>query len=161
MYRVDETLCSGCGTCVDICPMQAIAVKNGKAWIDQDMCVECGHCADVCPQNAISAVELPVPTRAAEEQEIVASGKPLPAEMIVQRPAVEVLPQAALASRALAFVGSAVVWMARNLLPVAAIAWKESRLQAANPPVSRRQAPLSSAAVSQRGGHRHRWGSRR
>lgn len=51
---VDESKCTGCETCVDECPTQAITVKNEKAKIDQDVCVECGSCIDICPSEAIS-----------------------------------------------------------------------------------------------------------
>ncbi|MDD1718668.1 MAG: 4Fe-4S binding protein [Methanoregulaceae archaeon] len=52
---VDETKCTGCETCVDECPTQAITVQNEKAKVDQDVCVECGSCVDICPSEAISA----------------------------------------------------------------------------------------------------------
>jgi ferredoxin len=52
--NVDETKCTGCETCVDECPTQAITVKNEKARVDQELCVECGSCMDICPSEAIS-----------------------------------------------------------------------------------------------------------
>jgi len=51
--KVDVKKCTGCGTCVDICPAQAIKIEKEKAVINDD-CVECGACINECPQGAIS-----------------------------------------------------------------------------------------------------------
>ena len=50
--KVDKAKCTGCGLCVDICPVKAIKVENAKAVID-DNCVECSACLSQCPQEAI------------------------------------------------------------------------------------------------------------
>ena len=52
---VDSDKCSGCKSCVDVCPTEAIAVNDdGKAVVDADACGECGACVDECPNEAIS-----------------------------------------------------------------------------------------------------------
>ena len=44
--------CTACGTCIDECPVDAIA--EGDIYvIDPDVCTDCGSCADVCPVEAI------------------------------------------------------------------------------------------------------------
>lgn len=45
--------CIGCGTCIDVCFVKAIEIKDGKAVISET-CRGCGRCVEVCPQNAIS-----------------------------------------------------------------------------------------------------------
>ena len=50
---VDKEKCTGCEACIEICPVEAISVNNGKAEISDD-CVECGSCVDECPNKAIS-----------------------------------------------------------------------------------------------------------
>ena len=51
---VDAGKCTGCETCVDSCPLDAITMKDGLAVIDPDTCGDCGACVDVCPVEAIS-----------------------------------------------------------------------------------------------------------
>jgi ferredoxin len=58
-YRpaVQETLCTGCETCVERCWFGAIGVDNGIAAVDEDKCLGCGQCAVGCPESAISLIE--------------------------------------------------------------------------------------------------------
>ncbi|MDI3539546.1 MAG: hypothetical protein PWQ52_669 [Methanolobus sp.] len=52
---VDKELCTGCGVCVDSCPVEAISMTDEDlAFVDPDTCVDCGDCVDVCPVEAIS-----------------------------------------------------------------------------------------------------------
>ena len=52
--KVDAELCTGCESCVDECPSEAIKMDNSKAQIDEDACIDCGVCVDACPVEAIS-----------------------------------------------------------------------------------------------------------
>lgn len=52
MYVVNQEKCSGCGTCVDVCPAEAITIVQGKARIGLE-CMDCGACPRVCPEGAI------------------------------------------------------------------------------------------------------------
>ncbi len=45
--------CTGCGDCVKVCPVDAIALKDGKAVIDNGDCIECDACIEECPAEAI------------------------------------------------------------------------------------------------------------
>ncbi len=53
MPWVDKNECTGCGTCVEGCPVDAIAMENEKAEIDMDECIRCGKCHEVCPEHAV------------------------------------------------------------------------------------------------------------
>jgi ferredoxin len=55
---IDKDTCTGCGTCVDWCPTDAIALDdNGLAERDENACIGCGVCARFCPDEAISLKE--------------------------------------------------------------------------------------------------------
>jgi len=56
--KVDEEKCDGCGICVQICPMDALRMKDTKPHMRYDECWYCGACVDDCPQQAIR-LELP------------------------------------------------------------------------------------------------------
>jgi ferredoxin len=51
--KVDKEKCTGCGICVDECPVEAIKLVDDKAVVDEDACTECGQCVDACPNEAI------------------------------------------------------------------------------------------------------------
>lgn len=46
---VTEDACSGCGICVEKCPVDAISMKDGKAVVNKIVCLGCGVCARFCP----------------------------------------------------------------------------------------------------------------
>ena len=52
---VDENLCSGCGTCVKICPYGAMVKdEKGVAKVTEVVCKGCGTCGASCPEKAIT-----------------------------------------------------------------------------------------------------------
>ncbi|MFX0139656.1 MAG: DUF362 domain-containing protein [Candidatus Hodarchaeota archaeon] len=60
---IKEKLCTGCGQCVIICPVNAISIVNEKAVINKEECVECNVCyRDAeCPTKAIRSERLKWP----------------------------------------------------------------------------------------------------
>jgi len=54
--KVDETKCTACGQCVEVCPSEAIELGD-VAKVDEDACTSCGLCVDECPVEAISLDE--------------------------------------------------------------------------------------------------------
>lgn len=63
--RIDIGLCSGCGKCAAVCPVNALSLesardaKNGKkkmCRLNTDLCVGCGVCVAQCPSGAIRMV---------------------------------------------------------------------------------------------------------
>jgi Fe-S-cluster-containing hydrogenase component 2 len=63
-YFIRETdleRCTGCGKCVEICPVQAIRMEGDYPLVDKEWCIGCGVCAVVC---AFSAVKLARKTNA-------------------------------------------------------------------------------------------------
>jgi Na+-translocating ferredoxin:NAD+ oxidoreductase RNF subunit RnfB len=58
LASIDEDLCTGCGTCVEMCYNKAIELNDDdKAERMEEFCVGCGVCAYHCPENAISLIE--------------------------------------------------------------------------------------------------------
>jgi NAD-dependent dihydropyrimidine dehydrogenase PreA subunit len=52
--RLDESRCTGCGSCTQVCPHSVFELNGRKAWIvDLDGCMECGACQNNCPAGAI------------------------------------------------------------------------------------------------------------
>ncbi len=45
--------CIRCGTCVSVCPENAITLTNRGIVTNADLCTICGRCAEVCPTKAI------------------------------------------------------------------------------------------------------------
>jgi len=44
--------CTGCGSCLDACPVDAIS-EGDPYVIDPALCTDCGDCAETCPVEAI------------------------------------------------------------------------------------------------------------
>jgi heterodisulfide reductase subunit A len=51
---IDEKMCSGCKTCLSLCPYKAIVRDDERkiAVIDQALCKGCGTCVAACPSGA-------------------------------------------------------------------------------------------------------------
>jgi len=68
---VDRARCTGCGSCVDVCPADAIVLVDGTARVDREACTGCSKCVEACPQAAIQLViqseRMPAPQRRAPD----------------------------------------------------------------------------------------------
>ena len=51
-----EEKCIGCGSCLKVCPENAIIDKQGKKWINRLKCTNCGECAGVCSTGALKVI---------------------------------------------------------------------------------------------------------
>jgi heterodisulfide reductase subunit A2 len=53
--RVNETRCTGCQTCLTVCPYDAVArdAVRHVAGVNEALCAGCGTCVAACPSNAI------------------------------------------------------------------------------------------------------------
>jgi Pyruvate/2-oxoacid:ferredoxin oxidoreductase delta subunit len=55
---IDEQACTGCGTCVEWCPTDAIVLNaDSLAQRDENACLGCGVCSRFCPEEAIALQE--------------------------------------------------------------------------------------------------------
>lgn len=50
--KVNADKCDACGSCVEVCPVEAITLED-KAVISEEECIDCGTCVDECPNGAI------------------------------------------------------------------------------------------------------------
>lgn len=48
--------CVGYGTCVKVCPFNAIRIEDNVAVVDYEKCVGCGLCEKACPKHIIRLV---------------------------------------------------------------------------------------------------------
>lgn len=56
--NIDFGKCTGCGTCVDVCPVGVYELRDEKsAVVDVDECLVCRVCETECPEGAIEVVE--------------------------------------------------------------------------------------------------------
>jgi Na+-translocating ferredoxin:NAD+ oxidoreductase RNF subunit RnfB len=60
--EIDNLSCSGCGKCVEACPVEALSLVSAncssranrkEARLDEDICLGCGVCVRSCPQESI------------------------------------------------------------------------------------------------------------
>jgi len=52
--QVNAETCTGCESCIESCPSEAIVMEDGKAVVKVENCVDCAVCVDECPVEAIS-----------------------------------------------------------------------------------------------------------
>jgi MinD superfamily P-loop ATPase len=52
--NVDETKCTYCGRCAEVCAYNAIAVIKEKVLVFPELCHGCGACSYLCPEGAIT-----------------------------------------------------------------------------------------------------------
>jgi len=54
--EVDETRCTFCGKCSNICEFNALVIIKEKVLFFPELCHGCGGCAYICPEKAIKEV---------------------------------------------------------------------------------------------------------
>ena len=60
LIEVDSEKCFSCGSCVALCPVEAISVSNDSTInFDKEKCVgsTCSICVDACPARAIKSIK--------------------------------------------------------------------------------------------------------
>jgi Pyruvate/2-oxoacid:ferredoxin oxidoreductase delta subunit len=60
LIEVDAEKCFSCGSCVALCPVEAISIdKDSSVMFDKEKCVgsTCSICVDACPARAIKSVK--------------------------------------------------------------------------------------------------------
>ena len=80
LRETDKERCTGCGACVEICPVQVIKMEGDFPVVDNEWCIGCGVCAIPCPASAVRLVRKSdaIPPKDFKElhQEILKGRKP-------------------------------------------------------------------------------------
>jgi len=56
--KIDAEECTGCGTCIERCQMDALTLVDDISVVDRDRCIGCGICVPTCPSEAIKLEKL-------------------------------------------------------------------------------------------------------
>ncbi|NVM57678.1 MAG: 4Fe-4S binding protein [Desulfobacterales bacterium] len=55
---VDSEKCTGCGECVEVCPVECLELEDEKCVpVNAEECLGCESCVEVCEQEAITVEE--------------------------------------------------------------------------------------------------------
>jgi formate hydrogenlyase subunit 6/NADH:ubiquinone oxidoreductase subunit I len=55
---LNESLCVGCGDCVQVCPADCLAMAGPLPWLPRPGdCVSCDLCVLICPASALRLAE--------------------------------------------------------------------------------------------------------
>jgi ferredoxin len=56
---LNRDACTGCGTCLDRCQMEALSLPDGAAELNLERCIGCGLCVTTCPNDALTLARKP------------------------------------------------------------------------------------------------------
>lgn len=80
--KLNQKLCTSCGTCVKMCPVGNIEL-NGEYPVRKDNCIWCYNCVRFCPKEAMKASLLPVEPAIRLLSRIFGKAEELKTQMIV------------------------------------------------------------------------------
>lgn len=49
--------CDQCGTCIAVCPSDALMLGEFKVIVDNNSCTDCGICIKICPIAALEQID--------------------------------------------------------------------------------------------------------
>ena len=60
--KVDLEKCTGCGTCLDVCPVEVFKIidvdgEQKSSPVNENECIACMACEAGCPEEAIEIIE--------------------------------------------------------------------------------------------------------
>ena len=71
LIEVDPEKCFSCGSCIALCPVEAISLaKDSTVQFDKEKCVgsTCSVCVDACPARAIKSIKQNSPENSANRK---------------------------------------------------------------------------------------------
>jgi len=51
--KINQLCCDGCGSCVAVCPSQALILNEKELQFLEERCIGCQKCVQACPLHAI------------------------------------------------------------------------------------------------------------
>ncbi len=55
--KLNNDKCDRCGTCIGVCPTNALLLLTASLVIDSDRCNTCERCVVICPFGALSLAD--------------------------------------------------------------------------------------------------------
>ena len=56
MINIIENKCDYCSTCISVCPVDCIEVRESSIKIDHKVCIDCDLCVQICPILVLETV---------------------------------------------------------------------------------------------------------
>ena len=56
MIKIIENKCDFCGTCVTVCPVDCIEVREASISIIDSVCIDCDLCVEICPILVLESI---------------------------------------------------------------------------------------------------------
>jgi ferredoxin len=75
VVQADEESCTACGTCVDLCQMDALKLEDETLIANLDYCLGCGNCVAQCPSESLSLQRNAEYTPPQQRDDIVGLGR--------------------------------------------------------------------------------------
>ncbi|MCX5883157.1 MAG: DUF362 domain-containing protein [Deltaproteobacteria bacterium] len=54
--HADVELCTGCGACIEQCPVSALSMNGDYPIADPEICIRCFCCQEICPEKAMALI---------------------------------------------------------------------------------------------------------
>jgi NAD-dependent dihydropyrimidine dehydrogenase PreA subunit len=109
--QVNQALCAGCGTCVEVCSVGAIQLADQRPVINDALCTQCDACIAACPNGAIAVLSIPT-------QSVPIAVLPAAESAMISVPAQTVLLETETPARGLApLAGAALAFLGREVAP--------------------------------------------
>lgn len=52
--QADPDLCTGCGACVEHCPVSVLSMTDELPRVNANLCIRCFCCQEICPEKAMT-----------------------------------------------------------------------------------------------------------